>query len=49
MAQVLIRDIDEAVLDALRSRARARGVLLEAELRDVLTRAAGLVLAWRPN
>jgi len=41
MAQVLIRNIDDAVLEILRSRAKARGIALEAELRDVLTRAAG--------
>jgi plasmid stability protein len=41
MGQVLIRNIDDAVLIALRARATARGLPLEAELRDVLTRAAG--------
>jgi plasmid stability protein len=41
MGQVLIRNIDDAVLAALRARAAARGLPLEAELRDVLTRAAG--------
>ena len=40
MGQVVIRNIDDAVLDILRSRAKARGVSLEAELRDTLTRAA---------
>lgn len=42
MGQVLIRNIDDAVLAALRARAAAHGVPLEAELRAVLTRAAGL-------
>jgi plasmid stability protein len=41
MGQVLIRNVDDAVLTALRERAAARGLSLEAELRDVLTRAAG--------
>jgi len=41
MGQVLIRNLDDVVLAALRARASARGVSLEAELRDVLTRAAG--------
>jgi plasmid stability protein len=41
MGQVLIRNVDDAVLAALRERAATRGVSLEAELRDVLTRAAG--------
>jgi antitoxin FitA len=41
MGQVLIRNIDDAVLTALRERAAARGLSLEAELRDVLARAAG--------
>jgi plasmid stability protein len=41
VGQVLIRNLDETVLAALRARAKARGISLEAELRDVLTRAAG--------
>ena len=41
MGQVLIRGIDDRVLQALRDRAAERGRSLEAELRDVLTRAAG--------
>jgi len=40
MGRVLIRNVDDAVLAALRARAAARGVPLEAELRDVLSRAA---------
>lgn len=36
----MIRNLDDGVLAALRARAAARGVSLEAELRDVLTRAA---------
>jgi plasmid stability protein len=41
MGQVLIRNVDDSVLAALRARATARGLSLEAELRDVLARAAG--------
>lgn len=40
MGQVLIRNLDDAVIAALRARAAARGVSLEAEVRDVLTRVA---------
>lgn len=40
MGQVLVRNLDDAVIDALKARASARGLSLEAELRDVLTRAA---------
>jgi plasmid stability protein len=41
MGRVLIRNVDDSVLSALRARAAARGLSLEAELREVLTRAAG--------
>jgi plasmid stability protein len=41
MAQVLIRNVEESVLASLRARATARGLSLEAELREVLVRAAG--------
>ena len=41
MGQVLIRNVDDTVLIALRARAKARGLSLEAELRNVLIRAAG--------
>jgi plasmid stability protein len=41
LPQVLIRNVDDAVLAALRARAAARGLSLEAELREVLIRAAG--------
>lgn len=40
MGQVLIRDLDDGVLAVLRARAAACGVSSEAELRDILTRAA---------
>ena len=41
MGQVLIRNVDDAVLATLRERAASRGLSLEAELREVLARAAG--------
>jgi plasmid stability protein len=40
MAQVLIRQLDDQVVAALRARARDRGVSLEQSLRDLLTAAA---------
>jgi plasmid stability protein len=40
MAQLLIRNLDPAVLERLRRRARAYGRSLEAELRDILSTAA---------
>jgi len=45
MAQVIVRRLDERVVEAHRRHARARGVSLEQELRDVLTRAAPPALA----
>lgn len=41
MGQILVRNLDDAVISALKDRAAARGRSLEAELRDLLTRAAG--------
>ena len=41
MTQVLIRNVDDSTIATLRARATARGLSLEAELREVLTRAAG--------
>ena len=40
MAQVLIRQLDERVVESLRARARSRGASLEQSLRDLLTAAA---------
>jgi antitoxin FitA len=40
MGQVIIRKLDDAVIETHRRRAKARGVSLEQELRDVLGRAA---------
>jgi plasmid stability protein len=41
MGQILVRNLDDTVIQALKARASARGLSLEAELRDLLTRAAG--------
>lgn len=40
MAQLLIRQLDDQVVAALRARARAQGLSLEQSLRDILTAAA---------
>jgi plasmid stability protein len=40
MGQVIVRNLDDAVIESHRRRAKARGVSLEQELRDVLSRAA---------
>ena len=40
MGQVLIRNVDDAVIERLRETAVSHGRSLEAELRAVLTRAA---------
>ena len=42
MGQVLVRDVDEAVLTAIRARARSRGVSMQKELLSILNR----VRAW---
>ena len=42
MAQVLIRNLDEATVAALKAKASAHGRSLEHELRMLLTEAAGL-------
>jgi plasmid stability protein len=39
---VLVRNLDDAVVERYRQRARARGVSLEQELREVITRTAEL-------
>jgi plasmid stability protein len=41
VAQVLVRDLDTAVIEKLRERARRNGRSLEAELRLILQQAAG--------
>ena len=40
MAQVLIRQLDERVVERLRAKALRRGVSLEQSLRDLLTAAS---------
>jgi antitoxin FitA len=40
VSKVVVPDLDEAVVEALRRRADARGVSLEEQLRDILTAAA---------
>lgn len=40
MGQVLVRNLDDSVIAALRSQASAKGLSLETELRDVLTSAS---------
>jgi len=42
MGQVIVRNLDDAVIETHRRRAKARGVSLEQELRDVLSQAAKL-------
>jgi plasmid stability protein len=43
MAQVLVRDLDESVVDKLKERARQNGRSLQAELRAILESQAELV------
>ena len=40
MAQVLVRNLDEDVVERLKARAAMAGRSLEAELRDIVTAAA---------
>nr|WP_254452307.1 hypothetical protein [Roseicella sp. DB1501] len=40
MAQLLVRNLDEAVVERLKARAARAGRSLEAELRDILTTVA---------
>lgn len=40
MGQVLVRNLADEVIEVHRARAKARGVSLEQELREVLRRAA---------
>jgi len=42
MAQIVIRNIDDAVVDALRRRAAACGISMEEQARRALTSALGL-------
>lgn len=40
MAQILVRGVDDAVIDRLRKRAEGHNRSLEAELRDILEQAS---------
>jgi plasmid stability protein len=40
LGQVIIRNLDDEVIERYRSRAKARSLSLEQELREVLTKAA---------
>ena len=40
MGQVIVRNLDDEVIERHRARSKARGVSLEQELREVLARAA---------
>ena len=40
MGQVIVRNLDDAVIAAHKERAKTRGVSLEQQLRDVLAEAA---------
>ena len=40
MGQVLVRNLDDDVIDAIRLRAELKGASLEQELRDIITAAA---------
>ena len=42
VAQVIVRNLDERVVKALKARAAVHGQSLEQELRDILTVACGL-------
>lgn len=45
MAQILVRDLDDETIQQLKDRARQHGRSLEAEARQILSRAAGLGFA----
>jgi plasmid stability protein len=45
MGQILIRNLDDAVLDALRRRAAEHGASLEEEARRAIAASVGLVKA----
>ena len=42
MGQILVRNLDDRVIDSLKTKAELKGRSLEQELRDVLTNAAPL-------
>jgi plasmid stability protein len=45
MGQVIVRNLDDRVIAALKARAKLRGHSLERELRTILTRSAGMTAA----
>ncbi len=45
MGQVLVRNLDDRVIESLKTKAELKGHSLEQELRDVLTKAAPLTPA----
>lgn len=47
MAQVIVRNLDEAVVTGLKEKAKLHGRSLEQELRSVLAQAAGFSPAER--
>jgi len=47
VAQVIVRNLDERIVKALKARAELHGQSLEQELRDILTTACGLAGADR--
>jgi len=44
MAQVLVRNLDDQVVDALKQRAASRGTSLQTEVRQILEQAAQAAL-----
>jgi plasmid stability protein len=42
MAQLLVRNLDDAIVERLRLRARRRGTSLEQEVRQILTEATSV-------
>lgn len=44
MARILIRDLDDKIVEHLKDRARRHGRSLEGEARQILTHAAGVSL-----
>jgi plasmid stability protein len=45
MAQILVRNLDDAVVDRLKLRAKEKGTSLEQEARTILTEASTLTRA----
>jgi plasmid stability protein len=44
MAQVLVRDLDDEVVDTLKKRAASRGTSLQTEVKQILEQAASSTL-----